>query len=117
MQRLGPSNEHAPLRPNIQTMRANHFNNSTTAIADVGYEKRQTQHTQRRSQDSSTFQFQAMSAVEEARGADGARGAEDAFAPRPLSKTRPIESDFTMLFITCEESCVTWRAIFENSST
>lgn len=100
--------EQVQLRPNIQTMRAN-----------IGYAKRQIKHAPRRSQGSSIFQFQAMSAVEEARGAEGARTAEDALAARPLPKTRPMESVFTMLFITCGGAtpCVTWRAISENSST
>jgi hypothetical protein len=110
VQHLEPSSEQVPLRLNIQTMRANYFNYSTTAIPDIGYAKRQTQHAPRRSDDSSIFQFQAMSAVEVARGADGARAAEDALATRPLSKTRPMESDFTKLFITCEESCVACMA-------
>ncbi len=50
---------------------------------------------------------QKTSAIEEARGADGARAAEDDLAAAGLlSKNRPMESDFTMLFITCEESRV-----------
>ena len=69
------------------------------SIPDIGHAKRQTKHKAA----AYFIQFQAMSAVEEARGAEGARAAEDALAARPLPKTRPMESDLTMLFITYEE--------------
>jgi hypothetical protein len=98
----------------LQLKRCGQIISAIKPIPDIGHAKRQTKHKAA----AYFIQFQAMSAVEEARGAEGARAAEDALAARPLPKTRPMESDLTMLFITCGGATprVTWRAISENSS-